>query len=147
MRKLLVVPFVALVLASCNDAPLLQPDVNVRPDGFGTTPVVVMSRNLYLGADIDILLDPSANLPEAIAEALGCTPSQLAIAWLLHRGEHILPIPGTRTVDHLQDDLGALQVKLDADVMTQLDALINQRTVVGSRYNDQGNSEVDTEEF
>ncbi|MDM7949791.1 aldo/keto reductase [Hydrogenophaga sp.] len=83
----------------------------------------------------------------AIAQALGCTPSQLAIAWLLHRGEHILPIPGTRTVDHLQDDLGALQVKLDADVMAQLDALINQRTVVGSRYNDQGNSEVDTEEF
>ncbi|WP_291013539.1 aldo/keto reductase [Hydrogenophaga sp.] len=83
----------------------------------------------------------------AIAQALGCTPSQLAIAWLLHRGEHILPIPGTRSVDHLHDDLGSVHVKLDAGVMAQLDALINQRTVVGSRYNAQGNSEVDTEEF
>ena len=37
----------------------------------------------------------------AIAQEVGCTPSQLAIAWLLHRGEHVLPIPGTRTVSAL----------------------------------------------
>ena len=78
---------------------------------------------------------------------MGCTPSQLAIAWLLHRGEHILPIPGTRTVAHLRDDLGAVDVALSADVMARLDALINQRTVAGSRYNAQANSEVDTEVF
>jgi len=83
----------------------------------------------------------------AIAQEVGCTPSQLAIAWLLHRGEHILPIPGTTTLDHLKDDLGAANVALDASVMARLDALINPRTVVGSRYNAQGNSEVDTEEF
>jgi aryl-alcohol dehydrogenase-like predicted oxidoreductase len=83
----------------------------------------------------------------AIAKEVGCTPSQLAIAWLLHRGEHILPIPGTRTVDHLRDDLAAADVKLSGDVMGRLDALINQRTVAGSRYNAQANSEVDTEVF
>ena len=83
----------------------------------------------------------------ALAKEVGCTPSQLAIAWLLHRGDHILPIPGTRTVAHLHDDLGAADVKLSADVMARLDALINQRTVVGSRYNAQANSEVDTEVF
>jgi aryl-alcohol dehydrogenase-like predicted oxidoreductase len=83
----------------------------------------------------------------AIAQEVGCTPSQLAIAWLLHRGEHVLPIPGTTTLDHLKDDLDAVNVKLDASVMTRLDALINQRTVVGSRYNAQGNREVDTEAF
>jgi aryl-alcohol dehydrogenase-like predicted oxidoreductase len=83
----------------------------------------------------------------AIAQELGCTPSQLAIAWLLHRGEHVLPIPGTRSVAHLRDDLGAVDVALSADVMARLDALINQRTVVGSRYNAQANSEVDTEVF
>jgi aryl-alcohol dehydrogenase-like predicted oxidoreductase len=82
-----------------------------------------------------------------IAQEVGCTPSQLAIAWLLHRGDHILPIPGTRTAAHLRDDLGAADVVLNADVMARLDALINQRTVVGSRYNAQGNSEVDTENF
>jgi aryl-alcohol dehydrogenase-like predicted oxidoreductase len=82
-----------------------------------------------------------------IAQEVGCTPSQLAIAWLLHRGDHILPIPGTRTAAHLRDDLGAADVVLNADVMARLDALINQRTVVGSRYNAQANSEVDTENF
>jgi aryl-alcohol dehydrogenase-like predicted oxidoreductase len=83
----------------------------------------------------------------AIASELGCTPSQLAIAWLLHQGPDILPIPGTTSVEHLQDDLGAVEVKLTDDVIARLNAHINQRTVLGSRYNAQGNSEVDTEVF
>ena len=83
----------------------------------------------------------------AIASEVGCTPAQLAIAWLLHRGDHVLPIPGTRSVAHLQENLGAAGVKLSADVMAHLDALINQRTVSGSRYNAQASSEVDTEVF
>ena len=82
-----------------------------------------------------------------IAAEVGCTPSQLAIAWLLHQGDDILPIPGTRSVEHLQDDLGASDVKLSADVLARLDALINQRSVHGDRYNDQANREVDTEVF
>ncbi len=84
---------------------------------------------------------------QAIAQEVGCTPAQLAIAWLLHRGDDILPIPGTTSVDHLQDDLGAASVRLGADVMARLDALINQHTVQGDRYNAQANSEVDTEVF
>ncbi len=83
----------------------------------------------------------------AIAAEVGCTPSQLAIAWLLHQGPDILPIPGTRSVEHLLDDLGAVNVQLSADVLARLDALINPQTVHGSRYNAQGNSEVDTEVF
>ena len=82
-----------------------------------------------------------------IAQEVGCTPAQLAIAWVLHQGEHILPIPGTRTVAHLNDDLGAVDVKLSSDVLKRLDGLINQRSVTGSRYNAQANSEVDTEVF
>ena len=82
-----------------------------------------------------------------VANAVGCTLAQLSIAWLLHRGEHIVPIPGTTSVSHLAEDLDAANVKLDADTMAKLDALINQKTVVGSRYNPQGNSEVDTEQF
>ncbi|MEO6319568.1 MAG: aldo/keto reductase [Polaromonas sp.] len=83
----------------------------------------------------------------AIARALGCTPSQLALAWLLHKGEHIIPIPGTTRVAHLMDDLGAADVTLDTDVMARLEALINEKTVTGNRYSEQGNREVDTEAF
>ncbi len=83
----------------------------------------------------------------AIAAEAGCTPSQLAIAWLLHQGEDILPIPGTTSVEHLMDDIGAAEVKLSADVIARLNALINQHTVHGDRYNAQANSEVDTEVF
>jgi hypothetical protein len=78
---------------------------------------------------------------------VGCTPAQLAIAWLLHRGDHILPIPGTRSVAHLMDNIGADSVRLSPAVMQQLDDLINQNTVTGNRYTEQANREVDTENF
>jgi aryl-alcohol dehydrogenase-like predicted oxidoreductase len=83
----------------------------------------------------------------ALAQEAGCSPAQLALAWLLHKGEDIIPIPGTTSVDHLLDDLAAVDVKLDAGLMARLEALINQRTVAGDRYNAQSNSEVDTEVF
>jgi aryl-alcohol dehydrogenase-like predicted oxidoreductase len=83
----------------------------------------------------------------ALAQEAGCSPSQLALAWLLHQGEHIIPIPGTTSVDHLLDDLAAVDVKLDAHLLARLDALINQNTVAGNRYSVQSNSEVDTEVF
>ena len=83
----------------------------------------------------------------ALAQEIGCSPSQLAIAWLLHKAPHILPIPGTTSIEHLHDDLGAMDVKLNAQHMQQLEAMIGQHNVVGNRYNDQANSEVDTEVF
>lgn len=84
---------------------------------------------------------------QAIARDVGCTPAQLALAWLLRQGEHIIPIPGTTNVEHLHDDLGAVNVRLDAATMERLGALINERTVVGNRYNAQSAREVDTETF
>jgi aryl-alcohol dehydrogenase-like predicted oxidoreductase len=83
----------------------------------------------------------------ALAQEAGCSPAQLALAWLLHQGEHIVPIPGTTSVEHLLDDLAAVDVKLDASLLARLDALINQYTVAGNRYSAQSNSEVDTEVF
>ncbi|WP_114972466.1 aldo/keto reductase [Rhodoferax ferrireducens] len=84
---------------------------------------------------------------KAVAKEVGCTPAQLALAWLLHQGEHIIPIPGTTSTAHLAEDLDAADVPLSPAILARLDSLINQNTVVGSRYNAQGNSEVDTETF
>ena len=84
---------------------------------------------------------------QALAREAGCTPVQLALAWLLHKAPHIIPIPGTTSVDHLHEDLAAEQVQLDPGLIGRLDALVNQGTVVGNRYGAQANSEVDTETF
>jgi aryl-alcohol dehydrogenase-like predicted oxidoreductase len=83
----------------------------------------------------------------SLAQEVGCSPAQLALAWLLHKDTHIVPIPGTTSVSHLQDDVGAVNVKLSPELIAKLDALINEKTVQGSRYNAQSNSEVDTENF
>jgi aryl-alcohol dehydrogenase-like predicted oxidoreductase len=83
----------------------------------------------------------------AVAREVGCTPAQLAIAWLLHKGQDIIPIPGTTSLEHLAEDLAAADVKLSPAVMTKLEGLINQSTVVGPRYSAQSQSEVDTEMF
>jgi aryl-alcohol dehydrogenase-like predicted oxidoreductase len=84
---------------------------------------------------------------KALAREAGCTPAQLALAWLLHQGDHIIPIPGTTSVEHLREDLGAAGVRLDASLLARLDAHINQQTVTGHRYNAQSRQEVDTEDY
>jgi aryl-alcohol dehydrogenase-like predicted oxidoreductase len=83
----------------------------------------------------------------ALAAEAGCTTAQLALAWLLARGSHVVPIPGTTRLDHLQDDLGAAALELPRAVIERAGALINQRTVAGARYGAQASSEVDTETF
>ena len=84
---------------------------------------------------------------EALAAAAGCTPAQLALAWLLAQGEDIIPIPGTTRIDHLREDLASWSLQLPPDVLRQAGELINERTVSGERYNAQAASEVDTETF
>ena len=81
----------------------------------------------------------------ALAAEVGCTPAQLALAWLLHQGDDILPIPGTTQVEHLRDNIAAADISLSPQMLSRLDALMHDRLVVGSRYNEQGNREVDTE--
>ncbi|MEO7939799.1 MAG: aldo/keto reductase [Burkholderiaceae bacterium] len=82
-----------------------------------------------------------------LAEDAGCTPAQLALAWLLHKAQHIIPIPGTTDLQHLHEDLFAAQVQLSLDTVAAVEALINQNTVTGARYNAQASGEVDTETF
>ncbi|MCX7166096.1 MAG: aldo/keto reductase [Rhodocyclales bacterium] len=88
-------------------------------------------------------------LPEylRIASAFGCTPAQLALAWLQAQGEDIIPIFGTRSLAHLDENAGAASVKLDQSLVERLNKLINQQTVTGPRYNAATQQEIDTEIF
>ena len=83
----------------------------------------------------------------AIAAGLRCTPAQLALAWVLSRGEHVLAIPGTTKIAHLRDNAAAADIGLSASTLAQLDALINPRSVAGGRYDAAAQAGVDTEEF
>lgn len=84
---------------------------------------------------------------QPIAAEHGCTLAQLALAWVLARGEHIIPIPGTGSVEHLRENAGAAEITLSAETMERLDALINPQTVHGARYNARTQQDIDTEEF
>lgn len=82
-----------------------------------------------------------------IALEVGCTTAQLSLAWLLAKGDHIIPIPGTSQLGHLEEDLAAVDVLLNTQVISRMDALINQSTVIAQRYNAVTQSEIDTEEY
>ena len=82
-----------------------------------------------------------------IVAAHGCSAAQLSIAWLLHQAPHIIPIPGTTRVPHLQDNVAASSVALNAATLSELDQLFNPAHIAGDRYDAQAQSEVDTENF
>jgi aryl-alcohol dehydrogenase-like predicted oxidoreductase len=82
-----------------------------------------------------------------IALELGCTLGQLALAWLLAQGDHIIPIPGTGKLDHLAENAAAAQVRLSPADVARVGAIINQNTVRGPRYNAANQQDVGTEEF
>jgi len=69
-----------------------------------------------------------------IAVRKGCTPAQLAIAWVLAQGEDMVPIPGTKRVKYLEDNLGALEVKLTAEDDAEIRAMLEANPVAGERY-------------
>ncbi|WP_290701105.1 aldo/keto reductase [Amphritea sp.] len=83
---------------------------------------------------------------EEVAEQENCTLAQLALAWVLAQGEHVIAIPGTTNLNHLKENFSAKDVFLSADVIARLDKIINQDTVVGARYNALTQAEIDTEE-
>jgi aryl-alcohol dehydrogenase-like predicted oxidoreductase len=83
----------------------------------------------------------------ALADEAGLTLVQLALAWGLARGEHVVSLPGTTSLAHLRENLGAAAVRLDPGLVERIDALVNERTVSGERYSAQSSLEVDTERF
>ena len=83
----------------------------------------------------------------ALAQEQGCTMGQLALAWVLAQGTHIVPIPGTTRIDHLEENVAATRVSLSREMGDRLNALINQTTVSGPRYSPAVQAEIDTEEM
>lgn len=83
----------------------------------------------------------------AIAAGQGVTPAQLSLAWVLSRGEHVHAIPGTTSIEHLEENFARTDWRPDDTVIAQLDGLINQHTVAGPRYPGAMQRTIDTEEF
>jgi aryl-alcohol dehydrogenase-like predicted oxidoreductase len=82
-----------------------------------------------------------------IAREVGCSMAQLALAWVLAQGEHIIALPGTGKLEHLIENAGAAEIRLDADTIRRVGEIVNRNTVHGPRYNPSTQSEIDTEEF
>jgi aryl-alcohol dehydrogenase-like predicted oxidoreductase len=95
-------------------------------DGRGRHPRFAadnLARNLQLVAAI-----------EAMAKAKGCTPAQVALAWLLAQGTDIVPIPGTKRSERIDQNIGALDVSLTADDVARLSSAIPPGAAAGPRY-------------
>ena len=80
-----------------------------------------------------------------IAEREGCSMAQLALAWLLARGDNIVPIPGTKHHDWMIENAGAGDITLAVETVAELDLLINENTVSGNRYTDALMASTDSE--
>jgi len=82
-------------------------------------------------------LDQNLRLVRAVqqlAQAKGCTPAQLALAWLLHQAPDIVPIPGTRSIARLDENAAAADVKLVAADLEKIAAVLSASEVIGARY-------------
>ncbi|KAK7817332.1 probable aldo-keto reductase 2 [Quercus suber] len=69
-----------------------------------------------------------------MAARKGCTPSQLALAWVHHHGKDVCPIPGTTKIENLNQNIGALSVKLTPEEMAELESFASEDVVKGERY-------------
>jgi aryl-alcohol dehydrogenase-like predicted oxidoreductase len=96
----------------------------------------------FQGENFQKNLELVENIKE-LAAAKGCTPGQLALAWVLARGDNIVPIPGTKRVKYLDDNLGAVNVRLTADDLARIDAVLPAGAASGSRYSEQALQAID----
>ena len=128
----------------------------IRGLGIGLVPYSPLGRGILTGAigtgsleDGDFrssnprfqgdALDANLALVEKVREIAatkGCTPGQLALAWVLAQGDDVVPIPGTKRVRYLEENVGAADVELTADDLASLEQAVPRDAVVGQRYPD-----------
>lgn len=82
-----------------------------------------------------------------IAAALGCGVPELALAWVLAQGEHVVAIPGTTSIGHLEQNFRALRVELSEPTLARLNELFAPDSIAGNRYSDAMQQSIDTERF
>ena len=138
----------------------------IRELGIGLVPYSPLGRGLLTGtitresgADTEGDFRRSAYFPRFQGEALetnlglvarvrrmaaekGCTPGQLALAWVLAQGDDVAPIPGTKRIPYLEENVGALGVVLSADDVAALEQAVPRDAVAGDRYGDMSHIDV-----
>ena len=120
-------------------------DVDVRPGAFVEKDVrraMPRFQEPNFSANARLLVEYRALAAEA-----GCSPAQLALAWLLQKAPHILPIPGTTSIEHLETNVAAASITLDPEIVDRVEALVNEKTISGRRYSAATLAEIDSEEF
>jgi aryl-alcohol dehydrogenase-like predicted oxidoreductase len=83
----------------------------------------------------------------AIAAEEGVTPAQLSMGWVLSKGDHIVTIPGSQNIAHVEENIARWDWEPSAEVISRIDTLINHRTVAGNRYPPMMGATIDTEDF
>ncbi len=96
----------------------------------------------YQGANYDANVKAAQTVRD-IAAAKQVKPGQIALAWLLHKGDDIVPIPGTKRRKYLEENIAAANVKLDITQMQALDAALTPGKISGKRYNDRVMATID----
>jgi len=96
----------------------------------------------YQGGNFDANVRAASAVRE-LAAGRGVTAGQIALAWLLHKGPDIVPIPGSKSRRHLEENAGAAAVSLDAREMATLDRALSPDKVSGPRYNERQMAQVD----
>ena len=96
----------------------------------------------YQGANFDANMR-AADAVRQVASRKGATPAQIALAWLLHKGEDIVPIPGTKRRKYLEQNVAAVSISLSPEEMTQLDAALAPDKISGPRYDERQMAMID----
>jgi aryl-alcohol dehydrogenase-like predicted oxidoreductase len=96
----------------------------------------------YQGENFDANMRAASAVHE-LAGQIGATPGQIALAWLLHKGDDLVPIPGTKRRNYLEENVGAAAVQLSQTEMARLDAALSPENVAGPRYNERLMATVD----
>ena len=96
----------------------------------------------YEGENFDANMR-AASVVRDLANRKGATPGQIALAWLMHKGEDIVPIPGTKQRKHLEDNAGAVDVSLSVADVAELDAALSPEKISGPRYTPERMAQID----